>query len=85
MAEFNFIDGQALQPASFGETDSSTGRWVPSTVRPYPTTTTSIAVTVVDSGGNKYALDGVTQGTVSLVEGATYRFDQVIPPMLDTH
>ena len=76
LAEFNFIDGQALQPASFGETDSSTGRWVPSTVRPYPTTTTSIAVTVVDSGGNKYALDGVTQGTVSLVEGATYRFDQ---------
>jgi len=27
MTELNFIDGQALTPASFGETDSSTGRW----------------------------------------------------------
>ena len=75
-AEINYADGQALLPASFGETDTSTGRWVPSTVKPYPTTTTSIAVTVVSSGGNKYALDGVTQGTVTLIEGATYKFDQ---------
>ena len=76
LAEFNIIDGQQLLPASFGETDTSTGRWVPSTVKPYPTTTTDIAVTVVSSGGNKYALDGVTQGTVTLIEGATYKFDQ---------
>ena len=76
MAEVNYIDGQALGPESFGLTDTSTGRWIPKTVTPYPTTTTDIAVTVVDSGGNKYALDGVTQGTVTLIEGATYRFDQ---------
>ncbi len=76
IAELNHVDGQSLLPASFGETDTSTGRWVPSTVKPYPTTTTSIAVTVVSSGGNKYALDGVTQGTVTLIEGATYKFDQ---------
>ena len=44
LAEFNIIDGQQLLPASFGETDTSTGRWVPSTVKPYPTTTTDIAV-----------------------------------------
>ena len=76
IAEFNAIEGQALTPASFGLTDTSTGRWIPKTVSPYPTTTTDIAVTVVDSGGNKYALDGVTQGTVTLIEGATYKFDQ---------
>ena len=76
LAEVNMIDGQALLPASFGITDTSTGRWIPKTVEPFPTTTTSIAVTVVDSGGNKYALDGVTQGTVTLIEGATYKFDQ---------
>ena len=76
LAEFNLIDGQALLPASFGITDTSTGRWIPKTVEPFPTTTTSIAVTVVSSGGNKYALDGVTQGTVTLIEGATYKFDQ---------
>ena len=29
MAEFNFIDGQALTPSSFAETDSTTGQWVP--------------------------------------------------------
>ncbi len=45
-------------------------------VKPFPTTTTDIAVTVVDSGGNKFAVDGVTQGAVTLIEGATYKFDQ---------
>jgi|TARA_Y100000015_G_scaffold41987_1_gene48813 hypothetical protein len=76
LAEFNYIDNQVLLPASFGITDTSTGRWIPKTVEPFPTTTTDIAVTVVSSGGNKYALDGVTQGTVTLIEGATYKFDQ---------
>ena len=27
LTEFNFIDGQALTPSSFGETDAVTGRW----------------------------------------------------------
>jgi len=29
MSEFNFIDGTALTPSSFGETDSDTGIWKP--------------------------------------------------------
>ena len=29
LAEFNFIDGQALTPSSFGETDTTTGSWKP--------------------------------------------------------
>jgi 3D (Asp-Asp-Asp) domain-containing protein len=29
MTEINFIDGQALTPSSFGETDSNTGVWKP--------------------------------------------------------
>ena len=29
LAEFHFIDGQALTPASFGETNSATNQWVP--------------------------------------------------------
>ena len=29
MAEVNFIDGQALTPSSFGQTDATTGVWVP--------------------------------------------------------
>ena len=33
-------------------------------------------VTVVDSGGNKYAIDGNTQQYVVLFPGGTYKFDQ---------
>ena len=29
LADFNWIDGQALTPASFGKTDSDTNQWVP--------------------------------------------------------
>jgi len=29
MAEYNFIDGQALTPSSFGETSTTTGSWIP--------------------------------------------------------
>jgi hypothetical protein len=29
MAEVNFVDGQALTPSSFGETDAVTGSWLP--------------------------------------------------------
>ncbi len=29
LTEFNFIDGQALTPASFGETNATTGQWNP--------------------------------------------------------
>jgi len=36
----------------------------------------SIAVTVVNSGGNKFALDGTVQQTASLTPSVTYRFDQ---------
>jgi hypothetical protein len=31
MAEFHFIDGQALTPSSFGETSTTSGAWVPKT------------------------------------------------------
>ena len=37
--------------------------------------TVTKTVTVVSSGGNKYAIDGVTQATLNLFEGNTYIFD----------
>jgi hypothetical protein len=40
--------------------------------QPYAT----IAVTVVNSGGNKYALDGTVQQLAQLTPSVTYRFDQ---------
>ena len=39
-------------------------------------TTFDYKVTVVDSGGNKYAIDGNTQQYVVLFPGGTYKFDQ---------
>ena len=39
--------------------------------------TTSFAVTVVSTAsGNRYAIDGSTQATVTMTEGQTYKFDQ---------
>ena len=32
LAEFNFVDGTALTPSTFGVTDTSTGRWIPKTL-----------------------------------------------------
>jgi len=81
MAEVNFIDGQALTPSSFGQTDSATGVWVP---KKYSgtygtngfylkfsdaTTTTTIGS---DSSGN--ANNWATSG-ISVTSGVT--FDQM--------
>ena len=41
-----------------------------------PIEDTTFAVTVVSSGGNKYAIDGSTQATLTLYKGHTYIFDQ---------
>ena len=40
----------------------------------------TITVTVVSSGGNKFAMDGTAQQTVSLSKGITYRFDNSDSP-----
>ena len=37
--------------------------------------TTAFVVTVVNSGGNKFAINGVTTPTLQLVRGTTYTFD----------
>ena len=78
LTEVNFIDGQALTPASFGAIDSSTGVWSP---RPYSGTygtngfrlrfnnTSSVAALGTDSSGNGNTW---TPTNVSLTAGATY-------------
>ena len=81
LSEMNFIDGQALTPSSFGQTDSATGVWVP---KKYSgtygtngfylkfadaTTTTTIGN---DSSGN--ANNWTTSG-ISVTSGTT--FDQM--------
>jgi len=60
-AELNYVDG--VTSAIQTQID---------TKAPYAT----IAVTVVNSGGNKYALDGTVQQLAQLTPSVTYRFDQ---------
>lgn len=80
LTEVNFIDGQALTPASFGAIDSSTGVWAP---RPYSGTygtngfylkfadasAATAAAIGKDSSGNG---NNWTPSGISVTAGATY-------------
>lgn len=78
MAEFNFIDGQALTPSSFGSTNSTTGVWQPAAYTgtygtngfylPF-TNTTSTTTLGYDSSGNG---NNWTTNNFSLTAGSTY-------------
>ena len=90
LAEFNYCDGVINTVDNFGVTDTASGRWIPKTVVPSPSSTYTYTITVVSGNPsdhpyynfgstNKYAIDGSTAtGNVALqlVEGATYKFDQ---------
>ncbi|MFM7344269.1 MAG: hypothetical protein ACKO1J_02735, partial [Tagaea sp.] len=84
MAEVHFIDGQALTPSSFGQTDTTTGAWVPRRYTgtygtngfylPFNDAASTTTISQDRSGnGNNW-----TSGGISVTAGAT--FDQ----MLDT-
>ena len=67
-AEINFIDGQALDPSSFGETNADTGEWVPKAYTGsatgnsfYITGADSADLGADDSGnGNNFTSSGLT-------------------------
>lgn len=80
LAEVNFIDGQALQPLSFGKTDAATNQWIPKKYAgTYGTNgyylkfadasaATAAAIGKDSSGnGNNYTPSGI-----SVTSGATY-------------
>lgn len=78
LTEINFIDGQALTPSSFGQTDSTTGVWVPKRYTGtygnngfyLPLTDTSSTTNLVkDSSGNA---NNWTPNNISLTAGTTY-------------
>ena len=68
LAEINFVDGQALDPTSFGETNAGTGQWVPKkytgsygTNGFYITGADSADLGADDSGnGNDFTSSGLT-------------------------
>ena len=78
LGEINFIDGQALTPSSFGQTDAATGVWVPKKYTgtygtngfylPF-TDTSSTTNLVKDSSGNA---NNWTPNNISLTAGTTY-------------
>lgn len=55
-----------------------------STINTYQYDTTTRVVTVVNDGGNKFAIDGVTAPTITLLRGVTYTFD-VSDSSVSTH
>ena len=78
MSEINFIDGQALTPSSFGETDAYTGIWVPKKYTgtygnngfylPFNDATSLTTLGYDRSGnGNNWTCNGI-----SITAGATY-------------
>jgi hypothetical protein len=78
LSEINFIDGQALTPSSFGETDPVTGVWVPKKYTgTYGTNGfylpfsngTSLTTLTADASGNG---NNWTANNISLTAGATY-------------
>ena len=73
-AELNIMDGVTATAAELNFVDGVTSnvQTQVDTKQPYAT----IAVTVVNSGGNKYALDGTVQQLALLTPSTTYRFDQ---------
>lgn len=80
LAEINFIDGQALTPASFGKIDSVTGTWVPIQYTgtygtngfclKFADASAATAATIgKDSSGNS---NNWTPNGISVTSGATY-------------
>ena len=51
MAEFNFVDGTAYTPSTFGLTDTSTGRWIPKTLTGISYGTNGYRLTFANSAG----------------------------------
>ena len=49
LAEFNFVDGTALTPSTFGVTDTSTGRWIPKALTGITYGTNGFRLTFADS------------------------------------
>ena len=78
LAEVNFIDGQALTPSSFGQTDAATGVWTPKKYTgTYGTNgfylpfsdNTSATTLAYDKSGNS---NNWTANNISTTAGATY-------------
>jgi hypothetical protein len=89
LTEINFIDGQALTPSSFGETDSITGVWKP---KAYSGTygTNGFELNFSDNSNNTAATIGKdysgngnnwTPVSISVTAGATYDSMQDVPTL----
>ena len=82
LSEFHFIDGTALTPASFGETNSVTNQWVPIEVTGLtygnngfylPFSSTELANSFTDS--SKYAIDSSDrESEITVTSSFTWQF-----------
>ena len=74
LAEINFIDGQALDPTSFGETNSDTGQWVPINTSGLTFGTNGYRITGADSsdlGADQAGSNNFTSSGLSSADSVT--------------
>ena len=62
VAEYNIVDGQQLTPSYFGQTDTSTGRWVPKTITGVTYGTNGARLTFANSAGQTIGDDSSGNG-----------------------
>ena len=62
LAEFNFVDGTALTPSTFGLTDTSTGRWIPKSLTGITYGTNGFRMQFANSAGQTIGDDTSGQG-----------------------
>jgi hypothetical protein len=95
LAEYNFIDGQALTPSSFGETSATTGVWIPKkytgtygtngfylpfTDNSALTTSSNVGLGKDFSGNANYW----TTNNISITAGSTYDSMTDVPTLTST-
>jgi len=69
LAEYNFVDGTALTPSTFGLTDTSTGRWIPKALTGITYGTNGFRMQFANSAGQTIGDDTSGNGNDYTVSG----------------
>ena len=69
LAEYNFVDGTALTPSTFGLTDTSTGRWIPKALTGITYGTNGFRMEFANSAGQTIGDDTSGNGNDYTVSG----------------
>ena len=80
LAEYNFVDGTALTPSTFGLTDTSTGRWIPKSLTGITYGTNGFRMTFANTAGQTLGDDTSGNGNDFTVTNLDARDKSVNTP-----